>query len=634
MRCLIILIGLSAMAFGTKSARAAEDDERIRAAIEKGVVYLKEQHKPRDGYDGGKHGIGSAALVGLALLESGVPADDAVIRNTTRFVRKKGLAEQKVYELAVALMYLDRLGDPSDRYFIQLMAVRLMAGQAPTGGWSYMCGAPISATEETRMRTAFKNAQLKSPEAATQPPKDDSPKKNPKNGIPARNNEQGSLHPEIVRWARLIDTAANPDPLLFAGGDNSNTQFAVLALWCARKHGVPCDAALVLAEKRFRTTQNNDAGWGYMPPSLGIAEETTPTMTCAGIVSLAVGVGVRESTLRSKTGGVTAKGGGSAQPAFIDDRTVARALKFVGDSITKANGRPPSGRVDRSRKDRVVFKPNDLSNNLYLLWSIERIGVICGLDTIGNHDWYSWGADALLATQKANGSWDQREYTGAYDEANTCFALLFLNRANAARDLTATLKGRAKEPLGVPADKKDPPAVIVEPMPMAKDPATEPMVVRDFEADAKRWTDALVNAPVADRGRVLVLLRDTRGSVNTEALARAAAKMTGEAQQEVRDALARRLTRMTAATLRAMLIDENREIRIAAAIACGLKKDKQFVPDLIGVLTDADQFVSRAAKSSLKALTEKDFGPEDEPTASEKKRAAVAWFVWWKSQSK
>ena len=38
--------------------------------------------------------------------------------------------------------------------------------------------------------------------------------------------------------------------------DNSNTQFAMLALWAARRHDVPVEVALGLVEQRFRATQH------------------------------------------------------------------------------------------------------------------------------------------------------------------------------------------------------------------------------------------------------------------------------------------------------------------------------------------------------------------------------------------
>jgi len=49
------------------------------------------------------------------------------------------------------------------------------------------------------------------------------------------------------------------------------------------------------------------------------------------------------------------------------------------------------------------------------------------LEKIGGKDWYSWGAELLLVSQKQDGSW-----SGEYGYADTCFALLFLKRANFA----------------------------------------------------------------------------------------------------------------------------------------------------------------------------------------------------------
>ena len=47
-------------------------------------------------------------------------------------------------------------------------------------------------------------------------------------------------------------------------GDNSNTQFAALALWVARRHGLPVDLALQRAEAHFRRSQQADGGWSYV----------------------------------------------------------------------------------------------------------------------------------------------------------------------------------------------------------------------------------------------------------------------------------------------------------------------------------------------------------------------------------
>ncbi len=68
--------------------------------------------------------------------------------------------------------------------------------------------------------------------------------------------------------------------------------------------------------------------------------------------------------------------------------------------------------------------------------------MIYGLKTIGKKDWYAWGSQILLDHQNEDGSW-QGKYGGGID---TCFALLFLQRANVARDLTALVAAAAGDP--------------------------------------------------------------------------------------------------------------------------------------------------------------------------------------------
>src|SRR5204863_3408 len=86
---------------------------------------------------------------------------------------------------------------------------------------------------------------------------------------------------------------------------------------------------------------------------------------------------------------------------------------------------------------------SSLGRGYYFLWSLERVGMALDLKTIGNKDWYSWGAEIILATQQLDGSWK-----GSYPEAgiDTSFALLFLRRSNLAQDLTTRLRGRVHDP--------------------------------------------------------------------------------------------------------------------------------------------------------------------------------------------
>jgi hypothetical protein len=114
----------------------------------------------------------------------------------------------------------------------------------------------------------------------------------------------------------------------------------------------------------------------------------------------------------------------------------------------------------------------------------------------------------------------------------------------------------------------------------------------------------------------------------------AIADLKGEALTKARDCLAERLSRMTAATLRDKLKDDRTELRRAAALACAMKEDKAFIPDLIAVLDDAEGIVVRAAGAGLRVLTGENFGPPANATPEERAEAVAAWKAWWRQQKK
>ena len=72
------------------------------------------------------------------------------------------------------------------------------------------------------------------------------------------------------------------------------------------------------------------------------------------------------------------------------------------------------------------------------LWCLERVAVIYDLKTIGDKDWYAWGSQVILENQRPDGSWIDAHG----DVCDTCFALLFLTRANLAKDLTESIRTR------------------------------------------------------------------------------------------------------------------------------------------------------------------------------------------------
>jgi hypothetical protein len=288
----------------------------------------------------------------------------------------------------------------------------------------------------------------------------------------------------------------------------------------------------------------------------------------------------------------------------------------------------------------------------YFLWSLERVAVAYGLPTIGGKDWYNWGADILLANQDNDGSWQ-----GRYGEfgADTCFALLFLRRADLARDLSASLKGRFKDehvlrggakpgqltkgirsPFENDASETEPPKTTAKP-PRETTPPTRtkpaPATPVNVDPDVAKIGDELIKASPSKWQKALEKLRDGKGPEYTQALAYAISQLDGQQKKSARDALAERLSNMKSSTLGQYLVDENLELRRAAALACAIKEDKTHISKLIDLLDDPEKTVERAAYAALKDLTKQDFGPAADASDDDKAAAIKAWRAWWKKQA-
>ncbi|HEV3204044.1 MAG TPA: HEAT repeat domain-containing protein [Gemmataceae bacterium] len=583
----------------------AVENPAVRQAIEKGVQSLKRNPAP----DAGR--VGAWALTGLTLLECAVPDTDPVIQNAAVLIRKGSLEQTNTYDLSLALMFLDRLGEPADVELIQSMGVRLLGGQNMAGGWGYIC--PGNTPEEVHRLTKIieNRTELRS---TREPPKPTAvPRKRP-----VLSKEIEAQLENLEKRGPLEGALEGRDFRMGGLGDNSNTQFAILGIWVARRHGVPVEKALGGVERRFRKTQNGDGGWGYLPD-----QGSTATMTCAGLLGLALVHGVaHETILRTepasketkdpkKTKTKATPGEPSKDPAV---RAGLLALSLaIGKPAAKTKSIPP-------------IIPRGFRNHIYyFFWSLERVAVAYDLKTIGNKDWYAWGSEILVASQGNDGTW-MGEYGPQID---TCFALLFLQRANLASDLTASLKGKTKDPGEVTlrsggvggqalAGKDTNPGFDVlsksgmgspagsSPPPPSKDQSSSNSVNKpenDWIKEAARLSGQLVRAPGNQREKVLEQFTSANGPAYTKALALAIPQLSVDSQPKARDALAQRLMRMSAGTLRDKLKDEDPEIRYAAARACASKEDSQHIPDLIGLLEDRESPVVRAARAGLKHLS-------------------------------
>ena len=122
-----------------------DEQEKVDKAIEKGLAYVKKMPTNLANHP---HGVGLAALQGLTLLECGVAPDDAQVKAIADYIRDKMPTMYETYNISLALLFLDRLGDAADRQHIQTLALRLVAGQQADGGWTYNCNQRLTPAEE------------------------------------------------------------------------------------------------------------------------------------------------------------------------------------------------------------------------------------------------------------------------------------------------------------------------------------------------------------------------------------------------------------------------------------------------------------------------------------------------------
>ncbi len=377
-----------------------ESQLKVNKAIDKGVKYLREIQS-EDGTWNHYRKLGATALAAWTLLESEVPPTDPAIQKAAKYIRKQSLVCDYNYEICLALIFLSKLGDPQDIPLIESMAFRLLKSQNKLGGWGYNLYRP-SASEKTRLTQIINNRKPTKPLGI-------------KSGITQNSAE---LSPEIRK--NLINFFQRPPAKWSHPGDNSNTQFSMLALWVSRRYGIPVDRAIVDVAHRFRISQLPDGSWTYQysPPGKPNLYHNTPAMTACGLIGLALGHGVNpqgEKTLLEKNPQVQAG--------------LAKLAKFL-------------------EKDDLESEFH--KKRYYFLWTMERMAVIYGMKKIGDVDWYRWGVDLLLKHQSDDGSW-----RGEYEKAgcDTCFSLLFLKRVNLAEDLTKKIKG-GRIPVFIPDKKK------------------------------------------------------------------------------------------------------------------------------------------------------------------------------------
>lgn len=185
------------------------------------------------------------------------------------------------------------------------------------------------------------------------------------------------------------------------GGDNSNTQYALLGLHAGHLSGARIDRKVWQSiQTYYLDSQQKDAGWAYKPAS----NATTFTMTTAGLCGLLI------AGMELNLGREILNGNGTAQNCgqYEDNKPLGNALGWIGSK----------------------FSVRQRSNTFYSLYGVERAGRLSGLRFLGNHDWYRAGCQFLVEGQsRQDGSWSETEAIGTPSRIiTTSFALLFLSK--------------------------------------------------------------------------------------------------------------------------------------------------------------------------------------------------------------
>ncbi|QDV50621.1 prenyltransferase/squalene oxidase repeat-containing protein [Gimesia fumaroli] len=215
-------------------------------------------------------------------------------------------------------------------------------------------------------------------------------------------------------------------------GDNSCTQFAVLGLWTASRSNINIENSMIGVARRFVETQNEDGGWSYKLPTEEMKEPSKNSMTLAGLFCLTVARAAKIRALQEEQekDGESRATEQKEGETLVSDPIFAKGLEMAGKYASGIS----------------------TSSARYFLWSTERVGVLLGLEQLGDTDWFSKGASALIKTQKEDGSWENSR--GKL--ADTSFAILFLRKANLGSDISRMLNGEPQKKFQIYTQAKKP----------------------------------------------------------------------------------------------------------------------------------------------------------------------------------
>ncbi len=394
-----------------QAAHPKVDQQKVDEAIQNGCKYLLGSG---NGFATFTHGMrnqpaavqGYGELVLLTLMHSGYYTEESQeLQPLIRHVAEKPVGS--TYTAALMAMALTKLNAKKYQERIAFCAQFLCDNQCENGQWDY--GEPIVDLPKTTYDLPKRQKKPEPEAVATGDASDINAPKPPVGSTPPSTAGKTTVEKKGTKTTPKIPVRKRkPGP---PNGDNSNSQYAALGIRACLDANIDVDpSVLQRARQWWLKTQHSDGGWGYNDKGEmgGGGNETGVSNDSYG--SMTVGA----------TGAMCIYDYYLGVP-FKTDPSVLKGADWIGKNFD----------VTKNPKKRSFAY-------LYYLYGLERAGMLVGTEKFDQHEWYPEGANHLLSTQTASGTWGGTDAFPKETNVDTCFAILFLRRGTAPLKPVAT----------------------------------------------------------------------------------------------------------------------------------------------------------------------------------------------------
>ena len=377
------------------------------------------------------------------------------------------------------------------------------------------------------------------------------------------------------------------------GGDTSQTQYAVLAMWTAKNtgHRIP-PAAVISVCKWLMTSRDASGGWVYHPYDSSHERKVTVSLSAAGLGSIYIcadilGIKIKPAA-KVRAGGL---------PAVLVRVEEAEAKASLPRQPMAAAMRDGNAWIRRNYA-RSLTPPEMPRYPFYALYAIERYQSFRErADGTSETAWYDQGVKYLKGKQLKDGSFVD-VYGGGGGYVQTCFAILFLMRST-KKSIHELSEGQLKGGVGLPSN----------------------------DSTMRLYGGRIVAAEVDRSLSELLELLEDQETTELKNLIRFSPDELATMPRDP-DEYARHMQR-----LRGLLSHKEFEVRMVAVRTLAQARDLDNVPALIFALTDPNNRVVAAARDGLRFVSRKvdGFGLAGEPDSTELASAINSWKQWYLS---